>query len=238
MVEWLYRVPYLVIHRADLLDVLVSAATARGIHIHLGCEVTDLDFSRPSVKISTGEVYEADLVLGADGDRSACRSALLGYPDLPVSTGDIVFRIAIQRPDITKKHAAWELMKRESVNLWLGPDAHVVSYLLRNKVLNVVLVHHDHSDNEIMYGAQPANLGDLKKRFSGWDPILQELMDVQDSDCSKWTMTQVRKLPSWRHESGRFALIGDAAHAMLPSLSVSLHNILSHNRRLQLTNMS
>lgn len=83
---------------------------------------------------------EANVILGADGKRSLSRSALLGRTDLLQSTGDVVFRITIPRKDITEDHPSWELMQRASVNLWLGPDAHAVSYLLKDDVLNAVVV--------------------------------------------------------------------------------------------------
>ncbi|KAK3313153.1 hypothetical protein B0H66DRAFT_484692 [Apodospora peruviana] len=219
LVEWVYRAPYLVIHRADLLKVLLAAVTAHGVKVKLGCEVTSIDFSKASLRISTGEIYQADVILGADGERSACRSALLGHTDLPVSTGDVVYRIAVQRRDISEGHPAWELMKRDSINLWMGPDAHVVSYVLRDDVLNVVLSHGDRSGNGVMYGPQRADLKDLRAKFSEWDSALQEVMNVKESDCTKWSLLHVKEMASWQHESGRFALIGDAAHAMPPHLA-------------------
>ncbi|KAI1845196.1 hypothetical protein JX265_006966 [Neoarthrinium moseri] len=222
IIERMLQAPYLVIHRADLLNVLLDAAQRSGVEVRLGCEIEELDFSKPSLRLSTGTIHESDVILGADGERSFCRSALLGRADLPRNTGDVVFRIAVPRRDIATAdaHPSKELTRQASVNLWMGPDAHGVSYLLRNDILNVVLVHADHSGTqEVMFGPQKADLDELKRVFSGWDPALTELMQVQQSECTKWTLFQIDELDRWSHDSGRFALIGDAAHAMLPFLA-------------------
>lgn len=221
VVERIYKVPYLVIHRADLLNVLTHAAVKHGVGIKLGCEVAKIDFSRPSLQLSTGAVYEADVILGADGERSFCRTALLGRDDPPVPTGDVVFRIAVARKDIAEGHPSWELMQRASVNVWMGPGAHGVSYLLKDDILNVVLVHGDvksDTNREVMPGPQRANLSELKALFSDWDPALRGLLEVDESDCTMWSLMEINQVTNWSHPDGRFALTGDAAHAILPYL--------------------
>lgn len=219
--ERIYKIPFLVIHRADLLKVLESAAVRHGVEIKLGCEVASIDFSHPSLRLATGAVYDADVILGADGERSLCRSALLGRPDPPESTGDVVFRIAVARNDIAEGHPSWELMQRASVNVWMGPGAHGVSYLLKDDILNVVLVHSDDKpdkNREVMPGPQRADLNELKALFSGWDPALRGLLEVSESDCTMWTLMQINEVTNWSHPGGRFVLTGDAAHAILPYL--------------------
>jgi salicylate hydroxylase len=217
-IETAYHFPYLVIHRADLLQALYSAAQRHGADIRLGCDVTRLDFSQPSLELSTGEIYEADVILGADGVKSFCRNTLLGYDDHPQSTGDAVYRICVQRKDIAEGHPSWKLVQRTSVNLWMGPESHAVSYLLKGDFFNVVLVCPEAPGARTMYGPLQADLEEVKRVFSGWDPALQELLQIQESDCTKWTLLQVAELSNWCDQTGHFALLGDAAHAMLPTL--------------------
>lgn len=219
VIEHIYQWPYLVIHRAELLKILHSAAIRHGVRIKLGCEVVALDFHSPSLRLSTEDVYEADAILGADGERSISRSALLGRTDLPESTGDVVFRIAVPRQDIAQDHPSWDIVQRASVNLWLGPNAHAVSYLLKDDVLNLVVVHAEMTrSREVMYGPQKADLDELKATLCDWEPALQGLLEVRESDCTMWTLLQINEVAEWRHSGGRFVLTGDAAHAMLPYL--------------------
>jgi len=217
-VEEKFGSPYLVIHRADLLKVLVSEAQNLGVEIKLGANVTKIDFETPSISLLTGEVFEGDVVFGADGERSLCRDTLLGHADIPQSTGDLVFRIAAKRDDASQLQNLKDLISQPSVNLWLVPDAHAVSYLLKNDILNVVLVIKDTSGAKTIYGPQKAAVADLKDAFKDWDPIFETLLDVKVADCTKWSLLHINKVENWIHSSGKFAVIGDAAHAMLPYL--------------------
>ncbi|KAK2011568.1 FAD/NAD(P)-binding domain-containing protein [Colletotrichum eremochloae] len=211
--------PYIVIHRADLLKALLSGIGKLAIEIKLGSEVKEIDFDKPSLRLSTGEVYGADLILGADGERSRCRSSLLGREDPPYSPGDVVYRVSVPTKDIAEGHPAWDLKKPSRVNFWMGPGGHVVSYLIQQDLLNIVLVYAEGATRNVMYGPQRTDLEEFRSKISGWDPALHELINVEGSVCTKWTLFQIHEPTQWRHKSGRFALIGDAAHAILPCLA-------------------
>ena len=101
----------------------------------------------------------------------------------------------------------------------MGPKGHVVSYLIQGDVLNVVLIWAERGQNkEVMYGPQRADMEEFRSKIRDWDPVLHELINVEGSVCTKWTLFQIHEPVSWRHENGRFVLIGDAAHAILPCL--------------------
>ncbi|PNH49180.1 hypothetical protein VD0003_g7958 [Verticillium dahliae] len=211
--------PYIVIHRADLLRALLSGMERHGITLKLSSEVKEINFHKPSIRLSNDEVYEADLILGADGERSRCRGILLGREDPPHSPGDVVYRISVPTKNIAEGHAAWDLKRRCSVNFWMGPGGHVVSYLIQHDILNLVLVYTEGAGGKVMYGPQRADLDEFRSKIVNWDPVLHELINVPGSVCTKWTLFQIHEVIQWRHESGRFVLIGDAAHAILPCLA-------------------
>ena len=212
------EIPYLVIHRADLLRALLSGIDKYGIEIKLGSEVKEIDFSKPSLRLSTGEVYAADLILGADGERSRCRGSLLGREDPPYSSGDVVYRISVPTKDITEDHPAWDLKNRISLNFWMGARGHVLSYRIQHDMVNVVLVYAEGGSGKAMYGPQRADVDEFRSKILDWDPVLHALINVEGSVCFKWTLFQIHELNQWRHKDGRFVLIGDAAHAILPCL--------------------
>ncbi|KAF5697084.1 salicylate hydroxylase [Fusarium mundagurra] len=215
--------PYLVIHRADLLRALLSGTVNNKfqIDIKLGSEVTSIDFDKPSLRVASGDVFEGDFILGADGERSRCRARLLNREDPPYSAGDIVYRISIPTKSLGPDNLSWDLATRPSVNVWMGPGGHIVSYLIQHDMLNMVLVCAEGSNytGKVMYGPQRADIEELRSKVSWWDPVLNELMDVEGAVCSKWTLFQIHEQARWRHDSGRFSLIGDAAHAILPCLA-------------------
>ncbi|KAH8716740.1 hypothetical protein GQ44DRAFT_742358 [Phaeosphaeriaceae sp. PMI808] len=213
------KAPYIVIHRADLLRAVLSGTGKHRIEIKLDSDVKEIDFNKPSLCLANGDVYEADMILGADGERSRCRGSLLGRPDPPHTPGDVVYRISVPTKDITENDLAWDLKVRSSVNFWMGRGGHVVSYLIQNDMLNIVLVYHEGPGGKAMYGPQRADIEEFRSKISDWDPVLHELINVPGSVCTKWTLFQIHELAQWRHENGRFVLIGDAAHAMLPCLA-------------------
>lgn len=206
------------IHRADLLRAVLSGTGKHNIEIKLSSEVKEIDFNKPSLRLSTGEIYEADFILGADGERSHCRGTLLGQPDPPYSPGDVVYRISVPTKDITEDHLSWDLARRSSVNFWMGPGGHVVSYLIRHDMLNIVLIYAEGTSDKAMYGPQQADIEEFRSKILGWDPVLHELINVEGAVCTKWTLFQIHEPAQWCHVNGRFTLIGDAAHAILPCL--------------------
>lgn len=212
------KAPYIVIHRADLLRALLFGIGKHNVEIKLSSEVKEIGFNKPGLRLATGEVYEADMILGADGERSRCRGRLLGHADPPYSPGDVVYRISVPTKDITEGHLAWDLRRRSSVNFWMGSGGHMVSYLIQHDMLNIVLVYAEGAEGKLIYGPQKADPEELRNKISDWDPVLHELINVEGSVCTKWTLFQIHEPIQWRHESGRFVLIGDAAHAILPCL--------------------
>jgi salicylate hydroxylase len=53
----------------------------------------------------------------------------------------------------------------------------------------------------------------MKREFEGWDPRVHQLIDAA-TDTKRWALYDRSPLPTWA--AGRVALLGDAAHAMLP----------------------
>ena len=214
-----YGSPYLVIHRADLLNCLVAKAKEMGVEIKFGAVVSSIDFEKGSINLLSGEEVAGDVIFGADGERSASRDALLGRPDIPHGTGDTVYRVAVKASSVRNQESLSQFLKTPSVNLWLGPDSHTVSYILkRQDILNIVLVCEDTANEEVMYGPQPADIHELKEMFKDWDPAFAALLQAENLMCMKWSLLEIDEVENWCNPAGKFALIGDAAHAMLPYL--------------------
>jgi len=114
-----------------------------GVEIHINSAVTDVDFhDPPKVTVKGGKVYTADLVVGCDGLRSVCREALVGHPDPPHETGDVAYRILVPAEQMKPHPELAELLSNPAINVWMGPDGHVVCYLLKGGSLyNVVFLY-------------------------------------------------------------------------------------------------
>lgn len=112
-----------------------------------------------------------------------------------------------------------------STNLWFGPQSHVIAYPLKSTKkedrFNIFLGGPDKrnaTDKEI-FPPTKLDVEEMRGNYAGWDPRLTKLLElIQPQESGKWTLLQSNNLFTWLHPWGRFVLLGDAAHAMLPYL--------------------
>ena len=212
-----YGHPYLHVHRADYHRILVEEAERLGVKIKLAFSVRGIDFRQAVVYTKDQPDFQADLIVGADGLKSICREALLQRPDPPKLTGDLAYRIVIKAKDMLALPELRFLTERPAINYWMGPNGHVVCYLLQGGGLyNIVLLCPDNLPE--MVNTAKADLEEMRAFFGNWDPRLRTLLGlVQES--TKWRLLDSVEMESWSHPSRKFILLGDACHATLPYLA-------------------
>nr|WP_281373828.1 FAD-dependent monooxygenase [Parvularcula dongshanensis] len=99
---------------------------------------------------------------------------------------------------------------------WTGPGRHLVTYYLRGGAfINVVAVE-ERAGFAAEDWRQAGDPAALKAAFAGWDPRLLALLDAVETPFL-WGLFDHPPLASWT--DGAVALLGDAAHPMLPFLA-------------------
>lgn len=187
--------PYLVIGRQALLDILHEAAYRRGIEISFGTPYRATEHD--------GE----DVLVGADGVWSAVRAGVNGAQ--AAFSGRTAFRAMIPATRAPDWAAACDL------SIWLGNDAHFVLYPVdRERTLNLVCVVKS-ADIENRW-SMPAAARDILPYLEKWHPSLKGLVEECET-WLRWPLYAVSPRHSW--VSGKKALIGDSAHAMVPFLA-------------------
>ncbi|KAF8245522.1 FAD/NAD(P)-binding domain-containing protein [Wilcoxina mikolae CBS 423.85] len=217
MVQDTYGAPYCNVHRADYHNLLVDKCRSLDVTVLLDSHVHTADLSAPSITLLNGTTLTSDLIIGADGLKSKLRALLLNRPSPPYLTGDLAYRILISASLMREDPDLAELATTPMFNIWMGPRAHAVCYLLKGaQVYNIVLCCPDNLPEDV--NIAPAAPGELESFFASWDPRLQKLLALSH-DVSKWRLQNSRQLETWVHDSGKFTLLGDSCHATLPYLA-------------------
>jgi salicylate hydroxylase len=216
-----YGAPFIDLHRVDLQKILYDKAVHIGVTVRLGARVVKIFPETSEVITESGEKYASDIIVGADGLWSRCREALLGRKDSPLPTGDLAYRIVLNLDQITDPELR-DWISKPSCNFWIGPKARAVGYSVRaGTMYNLVLLCPDDLPKEV--ARQAGSVGEMRRLFAHWDPILTRFLDQVDT-VDKWKLMYRSPLDSWTNEEGSFVLIGDSCHPMLPYLAQGVNS--------------
>jgi salicylate hydroxylase len=205
--------PYWVVHRADLQAALAAQIDDNpDIELRLGCQFEDLAPHARGLTVvgRSGTMRQPEVALalvGADGIWSSVRHHLFPQAQ-PQFSGLIAWRGTLEATQLPREHAA------RRVQLWMGPNAHLVAYPISGgRQINVVAVVPG-TWNRPGWSAA-GEVGEIKTIFasSPWPSAARMLIGAVD-EWRKWALFTMQGGGEWT--DGTVALLGDAAHAMLP----------------------
>ncbi len=200
-IEQRYGAPILLLHRATLLQALLSD----GIEelVELDSEVVRVagDGDRAEAELAGGEILRADLLIGADGVRSCVRETLLGDGP-PNHSGLLAYRAVIPRP----KGAYWQ------GEYWGAGRVFGLVPLDEGRLYWFATAPGSTEGTE-----EPDPIPGLLERHSGWAPEITEAIEATPPESVlRHDLTDRKPTRHWT--DGRLGLLGDAAHPMLPFL--------------------
>jgi salicylate hydroxylase len=204
-----FGVPYAVMHRADLADVLYRACRRfANIDVVFGVKSFDAASHARGISVSLEEArgrtrnVRAFAFVGADGVNSATRLGLLDGPKAEIHNR-VAWRTLLDL-DALGTHVA-----KDRTSVLFGPGFHAVCYPLPHRgKLNVVLFAA--TPKRATRDAQPPAAPSLGRPP---DARFAAILAAAGNSWTYWPLATV-SLDDWHR--GGIGVIGDAAHAMLP----------------------
>ena len=208
-----YGAPYYHIHRADLMDMLVSAVSAEPtIRLNVASRITSFSQDATGVRLVAGErEHQVDLLIGADGIHSSVRACLWGDQQADF-TGNVAWRMLVPVNRLPEGLIA------PNATVWWGPGKHFVHYLVKGgDYVNCVCVV-EKAEWQAESWVAAGSMSELQADFAGWHDTIQQLLDqTDDGTLFKWGLFDRAPMRTWGID--RVSLLGDACHPTLPFMA-------------------
>ncbi len=205
--------PYWVVHRADLQAALQAQVNDNpDIELRLGCQFEDVGTHAKGLTVvqrsgTTRHQEVAAALIGADGIWSTVRQHL--FPRVqPQFSGLIAWRGTLETTQLPREYASCR------VQLWMGPDAHLVAYPISGARKMNVVAFVPGTWNRPGWSA-PGEVNQIRSAFASvkWPATARMIVGAVD-EWRKWALFTIPDGGEWT--DGPVTLLGDAAHAMLP----------------------
>ncbi|KAF8961501.1 hypothetical protein BDZ97DRAFT_1664184 [Flammula alnicola] len=226
----------LTFHRPDFQNALLRRLPASyRIHCSKRLRSYTQRYGGPiNLLFEDGTRASCDVLVGADGLKSAVRRSLLGekaqWAQSQNNWSEAADITALIEPTWSGTNAYRALITADRLRIrdpnhrvftqptqYLGRNGYIIAYpISHGKMINFVAFKSQHDLENTKFNGSwvcPTDKNEFISLFRNWEPEVQALLDCVDKPL-RWAIHTVKPLESF--VSGNVALLGDAAHAMTP----------------------
>lgn len=219
--------PYYNFHRVDIHNVLKDYATSeegegKPCELILNHKATKVDYNTGLVEFENGESVTADLIVAADGIRSLTKPQL-GITPVFRSSDSSCIRVLFDTKKV-KELGLKDFANNEAIEFWGDTRFKIVlSPCSDNDVISCYCFYAANDTDVKNDWNNEVSLDKLLQSCPGLDPVLVELFTKCGYDIKQWRLYVHDPLPYFYKANAEnntgVALMGDAAHAMMPDQS-------------------
>ncbi|HYP69959.1 MAG TPA: FAD-dependent monooxygenase [Variovorax sp.] len=209
--EQKYGAPQLTIHRADLLAALADLFPAERVQLGKRAQKISQDEQGVDVAFEDGTSARLGALIGADGIHSVVRTAMFGA-ESPRFTGIVAYRAVVPADRLQG------VPNLDAFTKWWGPNpqSQIVTFPL-NRGKDIFIFATTPQDTwHLESWTAPGSVDELRDQYKDYHGEARALLDACDT-VLKTALYERDPMTSWTQ--GRMALLGDAAHPMLPFMA-------------------
>ena len=200
------------VHRADIHDLLIENLEQHSPGcVSVDHQLVGIDQKSDRVKLifNNQAEYECDFVIGADGTRSAVRTAILGN-DEPEFSGYVAWRGVVPTDGLDESD-----FDECGSSAFISPGRVFARYLIRDaKEYNYVAFLATDEWAEEGWSI-PSKVETVLETFSDYNQQVKNIISATPPEgCYKWGIFTRQPIGTWSSE--RVTLLGDAAHPLEP----------------------
>jgi 2-polyprenyl-6-methoxyphenol hydroxylase-like FAD-dependent oxidoreductase len=235
--ERVYGYKCLRILRRKLMDTLLKKVEEKNIPIVIKRFTSLLEENEKGVvlQFEDGSTEKADLVVGADGIHSTVR--------------DLITTNEASEPTYTGHVGLNSVVETQKIRI---PDDWEMPCITISKLGGFIMAPHDATGEGIFLATQAAVpeqdkegwkamkdnheylKGLLQQDMKIWPDVVQSALENIEDDITLWPFYVVPKLKNWATSTGRVVIVGDAAHAIPPTIGQGMNQGLEDGYLLAL----
>ncbi|KAI9453323.1 FAD/NAD-P-binding domain-containing protein [Lactarius psammicola] len=204
-----------------LRKLLLETALELGAVARTSTEVVEIAADCRSLRLASGEVIQADVIIGADGIRGLCRK-LVCPDDPPNGTGVMLFDSVIPGDAVRADPELSSLLQQDQVSqwAWFGHERASLCFPIGASQDLDLAFHLYTIDNGATEGWDDIlSPEQFAPYLVGAEPRLQKLGRL--ARPTRIRMMERTFPEDWVHDTGRLVIVGSAAHPFPERLSLT-----------------